>query len=129
MVHQVTVGPHGRARTMKSVPHCKLKLIPDSARMFRLAKVLILGLMLTASSGAPSQTNAISEADAWSIRGIIEAQLAAFSADDAEVAFSFASDAIRKTFGTADKFLAMVKASYPVVYRPASVLFLDAEKV
>jgi hypothetical protein len=97
--------------------------------MFKLAKLLILGSMFVASTGAQSQTDAISEADARSIRTIIEAQLAAFSADDAQAAFSFASDGIRKTFSTAENFLAMVKESYPVVYRPASVLFLEPEKV
>jgi hypothetical protein len=30
-------------------------------------------------------------------------------------------------FGTADRFVAMVRASYPVVYRPASVAFLVPE--
>jgi hypothetical protein len=30
-------------------------------------------------------------------------------------------------FGTAEKFIAMVRHGYPVVYRPASVTFLVAE--
>lgn len=85
--------------------------------------------MLVASTSARSQTDFVSAADAQSIRTVIEAQLAAFAADDAEAAFSIASEGIRKSFGTADNFLAMVKASYPVVYRPATVLFLDPERL
>jgi len=92
-------------------------------------KFFLLTLALLASTGVRTQSNAISPADARAIRAVIEAQLEAFSADDAQAAFSFASQGIRKTFGTANNFLAMVKASYPVVYRPASVLFLDPEQV
>ena len=97
--------------------------------MCTLLKSIVLVLTLIASSGARSQTEFMSAADAEAIRSVIEAQLAAFAADDADAAFAFASEGIRKTFGTADNFLAMVKASYPVVYRPASVLFLDPEKI
>lgn len=66
-------------------------------------------------------------ADAREIRRVIEAQLAAFRADDAELAFSFASPAIREQFGVADYFLAMVRGAYPVVHRPQTVAFLLAE--
>lgn len=66
-------------------------------------------------------------ADARAIRAVVEAQLAAFAADDAERAFSYAAPAIRTMFGNAEKFVAMVRQGYPVVYRPASVAFLVAE--
>jgi hypothetical protein len=66
-------------------------------------------------------------ADARAIRSVVEAQLAAFEADDAERAFSYAAPSIRAMFGTADKFIAMVRQGYPVVYRPSSVVFLVAE--
>jgi hypothetical protein len=97
--------------------------------MCTLLKSIVLVLTLIASNGARSQTESISAADADAIRSVIEAQLAAFAADDADAAFAFASEGIRKTFGTADNFLAMVKASYPVVYRPTSVLFLDPQEL
>jgi len=84
---------------------------------------------LIASSGVRSASGPIPEADAQAIRSVIEAQLAAFAADDAEKAFSFASEGIRQTFGTAQVFIAMVKLNYSVVYRPASVSFLDPEQV
>ena len=93
------------------------------------AKCFALILAFIAASGVRSATGSIPETDAQAIRSVIEAQLAAFSADDAEKAFSFASEGIRKTFATAEVFIAMVKLSYPVVYRPASVSFLDPEQI
>lgn len=54
--------------------------------------------------------------DINAIRGVILAQLAAFADDDAELAFSFASSAIRRRFGTAEPFLEMVRNHYPVVH-------------
>ena len=56
-----------------------------------------------------------------------EAQLAAFAADDAEKAFSYAAPGIRAMFVTAERFLAMVRQGYPVVHRPATVTFLKPE--
>jgi hypothetical protein len=32
-------------------------------------------------------------------------------------------------FGTPDRFMEMVRTGYPVVYRPASVVFLDPQSV
>lgn len=66
----------------------------------------------------------VSSSDAQAIRGVIEAQLRAFAADDASAAFSYASAEIRTMFGTPEQFMAMVRTGYPVVYRPASVAFL-----
>ena len=69
----------------------------------------------------------VSAADTKAVRTLIEAQLAAFAADDAERAFSYAAPGIRAMFVTAERFLAMVRDGYPVVYRPASVTFLKPE--
>lgn len=66
----------------------------------------------------------VPEVDARAIRQLIEAQLAAFRADNAEQAFAYASPSIRDQFGNAATFLTMVRSGYPVVYRPASVAFL-----
>ncbi len=66
---------------------------------------------------------AVSPADARAVREVIEAQLDAFAKDDGPRAFSLATPGIREIFGTADKFMEMVRTSYPVVYRPKSVLF------
>ena len=68
------------------------------------------------------------EADVKGARAVIQAQLAAFAADDAKRAFSFATPQLREVFGTPENFIAMVRRSYPVVYRPASVAFLKPER-
>ncbi|HEX4234873.1 MAG TPA: DUF4864 domain-containing protein [Caldimonas sp.] len=73
---------------------------------------------------APAVARPVAEADARAIRTVVTAQLDAFASDDAERAFSYAAPAIRTMFGTPERFLAMVRASYPVVYRAASVTFL-----
>lgn len=70
---------------------------------------------------------AVSAADAKAVRSVIEAQLAAFAADDADKAFSYAAAGIRAMFVTPEHFLSMVRQGYPVVYRPASVTFLKPE--
>jgi hypothetical protein len=63
------------------------------------------------------------EGDAAAIRSVVAAQLQAFQRDDAEAAFEFASPGIQDLFCTATNFMAMVRQSYPSVYRPRSVLF------
>lgn len=77
--------------------------------------------------GGPSDAAEVTAVDARAVRAVIEAQLAAFTADDAAKAFSFAAPGIRALFVTAERFLAMVRQAYPVVYRPASVTFLKPE--
>lgn len=57
------------------------------------------------------------------MRSVIEGQLSAFAADDADRAFSFASQNIQEMFITARNFMDMVRTAYPVVYRPAGVSF------
>ncbi len=59
------------------------------------------------------------------IRAVIEAQLAAFQADDAERAFSYAAPEIQARFETPEKFMAMVRAGYDPVYRPSAVEFKE----
>lgn len=85
--------------------------------------LLMFALALAAPEAARAQ--AVSTADTRAARALVEAQLAAFAADDAKRAFSYAAPAIREMFGTPDRFVAMVRAGYPVVYRPASVTFLN----
>lgn len=75
----------------------------------------------------PLRAADVAAPDASAIRSLIEAQLAAFRADDAERAFSYASPSIRTQFGDAATFISMVRSGYPVVYRPASVAFLLPE--
>lgn len=81
-------------------------------------------LLATASPLPARAAPEVSRADAEAVRSVVEAQLAAFGADDAERAFGYAAPNIRAMFGSADRFVAMVREGYPVVYRPASVAFL-----
>jgi hypothetical protein len=85
---------------------------------------LTLAIALTAALPAPALAEPVSASDTKAVRGVVEAQLAAFAADDAKRAFSYAAPSIREMFGTPERFVAMVRAGYPVVYRPASVNFL-----
>lgn len=88
----------------------------------RRVLVVLLAALPWVAVAAP-----VPSVDARAIRAVVEAQLAAFAADDAERAFSYAAPSIRTMFGSAEKFIAMVRHGYPVVYRPASVAFLVAE--
>ena len=90
--------------------------------MITLLRTLCLLLVAILPLQAQSQ-GAVSPSDARAVRAVIEAQLDAFRKDDGERAFALATVAIRDVFGTAQKFMEMVRKSYPVVYRPNSVLF------
>lgn len=85
-----------------------------------LVRLLVVGLLWPVSVMAQT----VNTADREDIRVVIEGQLAAFQADDAVKAFSFAAPAIQQQFGNNPQvFLEMVKTGYQPVYRPRSVLF------
>jgi hypothetical protein len=85
-------------------------------RAFLLALAFV-GVSFSASAAEISST------DAAAIRAVVEQQLDAFARDDARRAFALATSGIRARFGTAEAFMAMVRADYPVVYRPRRVDF------
>ncbi len=95
--------------------------------MHKLFSGLVLWLSLTSLGFAAPASAAVSARVAREVQLVVRAQLDAFAADDAERAFSFAAPSIREMFGTPEQFIRMVRASYPVVYRPASVTFLKAK--
>ena len=68
----------------------------------------------------------LSDTTAQAVKNTVQDQLAAFAKDDAELAFSYAAPTIRAMFQTPQNFMAMVQDAYPVVYRPAKLLFLAA---
>lgn len=80
--------------------------------------VLLLGLTV-ASARAQS-----ADAD---IQAVISGQIEAFRADDFETAFSYASPAIKRMFGSPSRFGEMVQNGYPMVSRPADVRFSGLE--
>lgn len=92
-------------------------------RLLRLLTAASCALVLW----APAQAASLTPADEQNVRATVQGQLAAFAADDADKAFSYAAPNVRSALGTAAGFLAMVRNAYPVVYRPASVAFLKPE--
>jgi len=87
-------------------------------------RALLLALCLLALPAIAAESR-LSAADVKAIRVIVSAQLDAFAHDDGQKAFSYATSDIREQFGDADTFMDMVRHSYAVVYRPASVSFLE----
>jgi hypothetical protein len=85
-------------------------------------------LLLMVFSATPFAAT-FTPADEKDVREVVQAQLAAFAADDAEKAFSYAAPNIRQSFASAAHFMAMVRGNYAVVYRPASVAFLKLESL
>ena len=84
-------------------------------------------LALTVATSAAARSAPVSATDMRSARAVVQAQLDAFAADDGPRAFSLATRNLRQIFGSPERFMAMVRAGYPVVYRPASVAFLIPE--
>ncbi len=95
--------------------------------MRQWVRVLVLWLGLSGTAFLPAAHAAVSAAQAKQVQLLVRAQLDAFAADDAARAFSYAAASIQQMFGTPDQFMQMVRSSYPVVYRPASVTFLTAK--
>jgi len=90
-----------------------------SVRFFALIALALatLGAHLRAAA-AP-----LGEPDATRVREVIVAQLSALALDDADKAFETATPEVRAAIGSPNRFLAMVRGAYPMVYRPASVSF------
>ena len=95
--------------------------------MHQLFRVLVLWFGLAGAGFiAPAQA-AVSAAQTQEIQRLVRAQLDAFAADDAPRAFSYAAASIQQMFGTPEQFMQMVRSSYPVVYRPATVSFMKPQ--
>lgn len=86
-------------------------------------RALLLCLLLGLPLAAPAAE--ITGSDAAEIRTVIHRQIDAFRRDDAQGAFALASPGVQKAFGTPERFLDTVRASYGAVYRPSRVAFLD----
>ncbi len=92
--------------------------------MRKLLVVLFIWFGLAGVGFTHAAGPAVPAKSAQGVQLVVRAQLDAFAADDAERAFSYAAATIQKMFGTPDQFIDMVRSTYPVVYRPASVTFL-----
>lgn len=99
--------------------------------MHRHTLRFLLALAVTlASFGAHVRAIAgpVPEDDASKVREVIVAQLSALALDDADRAFETATPAVRAAIGSSNRFLAMVRGAYPMVYRPAMVQFHKPEQ-
>jgi hypothetical protein len=88
--------------------------------------LLAFWLLIAAVAGtAAAQDRAfgLTSKDAAAIKDVIQRQIAAFGRDDAAGAFALATPGIRRTFGSAETFVAMVQSGYMAVYRPREVEF------
>jgi hypothetical protein len=92
----------------------------------RVLRFALLVLALTCPA-LWAQGTVVAQAQARQARALVQKQLDAFAADDARKAFSFAAPGIQEMFKTPEQFLAMVRAQYPMVHRPASVIFFKPE--
>jgi hypothetical protein len=88
--------------------------------MRALVLALLIVLAITAHPSAQTPEDGV--------RDVISRQIGAFEADDFARAFDFASPMIRGIFGTPERFGAMVRNGYPMVWRPADVRFLGLEE-
>jgi hypothetical protein len=79
----------------------------------------IFAVWLALAFGAWAQ----SPQDDQAMQAVIDAQLKAFSVDDASGAYSHAAPMIQKMFPTTGQFMAMVKQGYQPVYRNRSYSF------
>jgi hypothetical protein len=84
---------------------------------------ILVALAVVATTAMKTHAGALSEEDARGVEHAVMAQLVAFASDDAASAFAVTTPAVRKTVGDASRFVALVQAAYPMIYRPASVVF------
>ncbi len=85
---------------------------------------MLRGLALIFALCLPAGTWA-QDAGGAAIRSVISRQIEAFKADDFATAFEFASPAIKEIFRSPDRFGAMVREGYPMVWRPRDLRFSD----
>ena len=91
--------------------------------------MLCVAMTLVGVGSSAQESTAVSSRDARAIRSVIEAQLKAIGADDAALAFSYASPSIRMQFGDAPTFMTMVREGYPMLIRPAATVFFRPDPV
>jgi hypothetical protein len=117
---------------MTKMRHDGVLVTPLLSPMRHLSLPLRFFLLVILASAAllgSSARAAVSVEDAQAVQVTVRAQLAAFAAEDAERAFSYAAPNIRALFQTPENFMAMVRQAYPVVYRPVDLRFLTPKSL
>jgi hypothetical protein len=92
-----------------------------AAAAWALLFALVLGTAALFAGATPKQQ------EDPGVREVVQSQLQALASEDAGKAFALADPALRTRFGSAEAFYATVREQYPMVLRPASVLFLKPE--
>jgi hypothetical protein len=82
-----------------------------------LALLIVLGLL------GPAAAQTVSDSDQAAFRSIVSSQIEAMRSGDAAKAFSFASPALNRQFGTPETFMEMVRRGYQPVIDPQSFTF------
>ena len=88
---------------------------------------ILVALAVAAVTALNTHAGGLSQDEARGVQEAVMTQLVAFASDDAAGAFAATTPAVRKTVGNADRFVALVQATYPMVYRPATVVFHKPE--
>ena len=101
---------------------------PSSTSSFAIKKfwLWLLGILVLHSFFVTSETLA-SELAKDKAKAVIEAQIEAMAIDNWPKAYSYAAPAIRKRFGSPQRFKEMVLKGYKIVYRPRSISFQGVE--
>jgi len=95
-------------------------------------KALVLAVSLGFASfasfaGSGAADPELTPKDARAVRAVVEAQLKALANQNSTLAFAYATPEIRHRFRDAGQFFEMVRGSYPMLIRPASVSFMRPE--
>jgi hypothetical protein len=88
-------------------------------------KCLVFALLVALQTGLQAAEGRVTAADLAEIRAVIHRQIDALRRDDASGAFALASPGVQDSFGTAERFLDVMRMAYGAVYRPAQLQFLD----
>ncbi|MCU0869710.1 MAG: DUF4864 domain-containing protein [Burkholderiales bacterium] len=86
-------------------------------------------MFMLSTSVAAMADDAFGVADGEAVRSVVQAQLDAFAADDADRAFGYASPSIRAQFADASRFMDMVRQGYAALIDATDVRFLPAQVV
>ena len=98
-----------------------------SPLMFRIFSLVAIALAAVAAQ-VKARAAPLTEADVYQVQAVVVAQLRAFADDDADSAFATTTPMVRESIGEARRFLAMVRAVYPMVYRPVKASFHRPEQ-
>jgi hypothetical protein len=88
-------------------------------------RALLAGLLLVASAAQADELANLPAAEQQAIQQVITDQIDAFRHDDDGRAFGDASPGIQFMFGSAGRFMDMVREGYQPVYHPRSMAFGD----